>query len=103
MIFLSGRLLYVNGIKFSYSDFYLHHNNGVIRDTKLVFKPGDTLTLDHCYYDSYIDKYCIPEITSYWVDKHQIEDDGYTFVDGILTAYRGEAEVSLVYDIDDEN
>lgn len=99
----TDRLLYVNGIQFNYADFYSHSNNGVIRDTKLVFKPGDTLILDHCYYDSYIDKYCIPEITDYWTEKHQIEDGGYTFVDGVLTAYRGDTEVALVYDIDHED
>ena len=99
----TDRLLYVNGFQFDYSDFYSNSKNGVIRDTKLVFKPGNTLTLENCYYDSYIDKYCIPEITSYWTDKHQIEDDGYTFVDGVITAYRGYTETVLVYDIDNED
>ena len=82
----------------SYSDFYSNPYYGVIRDTVLVFKPSVSTTYMDCFYDSYSDKYCIPQVTNTWISKSDIIAIGWKFVNGKETLYLCDNELSLVYD-----
>lgn len=84
--------------RLSYEQFYSHSNYGVIRDTLYVFdSEAQFADVVNCYYDSYSDKYCIPNITDEWVSKQHIIDRGYIFVDGTEQLYINCSEISLIY------
>ena len=99
----SNDRVYMDHSFISYEEFYANENYGIIRESMLVFKPDDTLQLLPCYYDSYSEEYCIPTICHTWVDKSYISDLGYRFVNGTQVLYRGETELILVYDENDED
>lgn len=89
----------INDVTITYNEFYSNDNYGIIRETLNVFS---TLSgMIDCYYDSYSDEYCIPNVTSEWVPRSFISSLGYRFVDGIETLYDGVEEVEVVTDSDD--
>lgn len=89
----------INGVAITYSEFYSNDNYGIIRETLNVFSALSGMI--DCYYDSYSDEYCIPNVTSEWVPRASISSLGYRFVDGIETLYDGVEEVEVVTDSDD--
>lgn len=89
----------INGVTITYSEFYSNDNYGIIRETLNVFSALSGMI--DCYYDSYSDEYCIPNVTSEWVSRASISSLGYRFVDGIETLYDGVEEVEVVTDSDD--
>lgn len=88
----------INGNVISYSEFYSHSNYGIIRDTLKVY--SDSTGMIDCYYDSYSDEYCIPNITNQWVTRSDITNLGYRFVDGTGTLYNGNTEIKVIVDND---
>lgn len=82
----------------SYSEFYNHSNYGIIRETVKVY--SDLTGMIDCYYDSYSDEYCIPNITNQWVTRSDIVNLGYRFVDGTGTLYNGDTEIEVIVDND---
>ena len=92
------RIIILDNEYISYEQFYSHSNNGVIRDTLYVFDSEAQFTdVVDCYYDSYSDEYCIPNITDEWVSRQYITDRGYIFVDGTEQLYINCSEISLIY------
>lgn len=105
---LSNHTIKVSGILRSYTDFYglPPYKNGIIRNTSTdILKVLNTSisgsTIENIYYDSYIDRYCVPLKTSEWQTRSSISSLGYRFVDGTEILYNGSDEgTSVVYDDD---
>jgi hypothetical protein len=95
--------IFIDNDFITYNDFYMHHNNGIIRQTLYVFKEDESDMPSMCYYDSYDHRYCIPGITQLWVYKESITALGYEFVDGITMLYKGSNPVEVVYDSDESD
>lgn len=94
-----SNIVYINNTSMSYAEFYNHHNYGVIRSTILVF--NDTMSdqpLD-CYYDSYNNTYCIPNVTL-WINKASLLNLGWHIVDGTTVLYNNDQATTIVYDTD---
>ena len=65
----------------SYDDFYSYNFNGIIREVKHAYYSLDPSTVVDCYYDSYSDEYCIPNVTLEWVPTVALESLGWVIFD----------------------
>jgi len=65
----------------SYDDFYSYNFNGIIREVKHAYSTLDPSNVVDCYYDSYSDEYCIPNVTLEWVPTVALESLGWVIFD----------------------
>ena len=93
----------VDGIIYTYEEFYSDMHHGIIREKLKVFNPdvdGEGIIL--CYHDNAdgYDRYIIPNKESLpeWVSRESISAIGYWFVDGTATLYDGNVAESVVVD-----
>lgn len=78
------------------------YTKGIIRsasDTKKVFR-ASTQTLATCYYDSYIDRYCVEGYMTEWKTRDVVSSEGWDFVDGTQTLYNGTTAENIIIDND---
>ena len=71
---------YISSSFINRDTFYTNDNYGIIRSYQCVFK--DDLVYS-AYYDSYSNEYCIPNITSTWVNREKLKSLGYEFIGGL--------------------
>ena len=91
----------INGNVITYQEFYSHIEYGLIRNILHVY--SNISGMVDCFYDSYSDEYCIPNVTSEWTTRSDITDLGYRFVDGTEVLYNGNNEVEVIIDNNDED
>lgn len=87
---------YIDGEFISRDNFYANSSNGIIREYTFTFYND---TIFSTYYDSYSNKYCIPNITQIWVSKQDLLNLGYTFVDGTADLWLCQDKLHLAWNI----
>ena len=90
----SDSVFYIDGSFVGYSKFYSRPNYGIIREHIYTFL--DSVSYD-TYYDSVSDKYCIPNVTSTWLNRQEIIDLGYIFIDGVSDLWLNQSQLQLSY------
>ena len=76
---------YIDGLFVSRNEFYSHDNYGIIRDNKYVFRDE---TFYDAYYDSVSEEYCVPNVTSVWLNEEDILALGFIFIEGVADMWR---------------
>ena len=91
----------------SYDEFYSDSSRGVVRYKVKVFNPTKGEGIIDCLVDDKNDPdhpedtiYCIPGVTTTWVHRSGISNEGYRFVDGTAVLYTGTNSVNVVIDDD---
>lgn len=90
-----------------YSEFYSDNTRGAVRYKVKVFNPTKDEGIIDCLVDDKNDPdhpeniiYCIPGVTTTWVPRSGISNEGYRFVDGMTSLYSGADKVDVVIDDD---
>lgn len=83
----------------AYNDFYSYSYNGIVREIVSVCSIYDHSRLLDCYYDSYNNTYCIPNVMDEWVDSMVLNALGYyLYSNHVSKFYLGDRLLYLVGD-----
>ena len=64
--------IYTDNTRLTYESFYANDSYGIIRSTSKVYNYNNPVQIITCYYDSYSNEFCIPNVTDIWVSEEDL-------------------------------